>query len=70
MSTYRAYQATGQRQFELVERDIVEPGYGQVRARVLACGVCHSDSLGVEGLRPDPSQPVVPGPRSSGSWTP
>jgi alcohol dehydrogenase, propanol-preferring len=61
MPTYRAFQVTGQRQFELVERDVVEPEPGHVRVRVLACGVCHSDSLGVEGLRPDPSQPVVPG---------
>jgi alcohol dehydrogenase, propanol-preferring len=59
--TYRVFQVTGQRQFELVERDVVEPGFGQVRVRVLACGVCHSDFLGVEGTRPDPSLPVVPG---------
>ncbi len=61
MPTYRAFQVTGQRQFELVERDIVDPEPGHVRVRVLACGVCHSDFLGVEGVRPDPSQPVVPG---------
>ena len=61
MPTYRAFQVTGQRQFELVERDVVEPDYGHVRVRVLACGVCHSDALGVEGMRPDPSLPVVPG---------
>ena len=61
MPTYRAFQVTGQRQFELVEREVVEPGQGHVRVRVLACGVCHSDFLGVEGIRPDPSQPVVPG---------
>jgi D-arabinose 1-dehydrogenase-like Zn-dependent alcohol dehydrogenase len=59
--TYRAFQVTGQRQFELVEREIVEPEPGHVRVRVLACGVCHSDFLGVEGVRPDPTQPVVPG---------
>jgi D-arabinose 1-dehydrogenase-like Zn-dependent alcohol dehydrogenase len=29
--------------FELVEREIPEPGSGQVRIRVQACGVCHSD---------------------------
>lgn len=61
MPTYRAFQVTGQRQFELVEREVVEPERGHVRVRVLACGVCHSDFLGVEGVRPDPSQPVVPG---------
>jgi propanol-preferring alcohol dehydrogenase len=61
MSTYRAFQVTGQRQFELVERDVVDPQPGHVRVRVLSCGVCHSDFLGVEGVRADPGQPVVPG---------
>ena len=61
MPTYRAYQVTGHRQFELVEREVVEPEPGQVRLRVLTCGVCHSDSLGVDGQRPDPEHPVVPG---------
>jgi alcohol dehydrogenase, propanol-preferring len=61
MSTYRAYQVTGQRQFALVERELLEPQAGHVRFRVDSCGVCHSDVLAVEGMRPDPSQPVVPG---------
>jgi len=61
MSTYRAFQVTGQRQFELVERDVVDPQPGHVRVRVLSCGVCHSDFLGVEGVRADPGRPVVPG---------
>ncbi|MDT7762140.1 MAG: alcohol dehydrogenase, propanol-preferring [Mycobacterium sp.] len=61
MPTYRAFQVTGQRQFELVEREVVDPEPGHVRVRVLACGVCHSDFLGAEGVRPDPIQPVVPG---------
>jgi len=29
--------------FELVEGDIPEPGPGQVRAKVEACGICHND---------------------------
>jgi propanol-preferring alcohol dehydrogenase len=61
MSTYRAFQVTGRRQFELVERELLGPQPGHVRFRVQSCGVCHSDVLAVEGLRPDPRQPVVPG---------
>jgi alcohol dehydrogenase, propanol-preferring len=61
MSTYRAFQVTGQRQFDLVERELVEPQPGHVRIRVQSCGVCHTDSITVEGLRPDPDQPRVPG---------
>ncbi|MEV7687444.1 alcohol dehydrogenase [Streptomyces bungoensis] len=61
MSTYRAFEATGAHHLRLVERDLVEPAPGHVRLRVQACGVCHTDVLAVEGLRPDPSQPVVPG---------
>jgi alcohol dehydrogenase, propanol-preferring len=61
MSTYRAQQVTGQRHFELVERELVTPPLGQVRLRVETCGVCHSDFLAVEGVRSDPAQPVVPG---------
>jgi propanol-preferring alcohol dehydrogenase len=61
MSTYRAFEVTGTRQFSLVTRELGEPPPGQVRLRVESCGVCHSDVLAVEGLRADPSLPVVPG---------
>jgi propanol-preferring alcohol dehydrogenase len=61
MSTYRAFEVTGTRQFALVRRELREPPAGQVRLRVESCGVCHSDVLAAEGLRPDPSQPIVPG---------
>jgi propanol-preferring alcohol dehydrogenase len=61
MSTYRAFEVTGTRQFSLVTRELGEPPPGQVRLRVESCGVCHSDVLAVEGLRADPSQPIVPG---------
>lgn len=61
MTSYRAYQVTGQRNFELVQRELRDPSDGQVRIRTLACGVCHSDALAVEGQRPDPAQPIVPG---------
>lgn len=61
MTTYRAFQVTGTRTFTLVDRPLRHPEPGHVRIRVLACGVCHSDSLAVEGQRADPAQPIVPG---------
>ena len=36
--------------FEIVERDIPQPDAGQVRIRVQACGICHSDVISKEGL--------------------
>ncbi|HEY2503021.1 MAG TPA: alcohol dehydrogenase catalytic domain-containing protein [Mycobacterium sp.] len=61
MSTYHAYQVTGQRQFEFIERELVSPARGQVRLCVHSCGVCHTDAVSVEGMRPDSGEPVVPG---------
>ena len=51
---------------ELVERDVPEPGAGTVRIRVLACGVCHSDSMTKEGLMPGIQFPRVPGHEVAG----
>src|SRR5262245_55616073 len=42
-------------------RDIPEPGARAVRIRVHACGVCHSDSLLVEGQWPGLTYPRIPG---------
>jgi propanol-preferring alcohol dehydrogenase len=61
MATYRAFEVTGTQNFELVDRELTAPLPGQVRLRVEACGVCHSDVLAVEGMRDDPSSPIVPG---------
>jgi D-arabinose 1-dehydrogenase-like Zn-dependent alcohol dehydrogenase len=47
--------------FEIVEREIAEPGPGQVRIKVRACGVCHSDSFTKEGSWPGIQYPRVPG---------
>ena len=47
--------------FEIVEREIPEPGAGQVRIKVEACGVCHSDSLVKEGHWPGLQFTRVPG---------
>jgi alcohol dehydrogenase len=43
------------------ERDIPVPGLQEVRIRVQACGVCHSDSVTVEGLLPGIPYPLIPG---------
>jgi D-arabinose 1-dehydrogenase-like Zn-dependent alcohol dehydrogenase len=45
----------------VVMRDVPEPGAGEVRVRVEACGVCHSDSMTVAGLLPSIKYPRVPG---------
>lgn len=47
--------------FEIVERPVPSPGGGEVRIRVHACGVCHSDSLVKEGHWPGLTYPRVPG---------
>jgi D-arabinose 1-dehydrogenase-like Zn-dependent alcohol dehydrogenase len=52
--------------FELVEREIPKPASGQVRIRVQACGVCHSDVLTKEGLWPGLQYPRVPGHEVAG----
>jgi D-arabinose 1-dehydrogenase-like Zn-dependent alcohol dehydrogenase len=51
---------------EIVERDIPQPGPGQVRIKVLACGVCHSDMLMKEGMWPGIQYPRVPGHEVAG----
>jgi D-arabinose 1-dehydrogenase-like Zn-dependent alcohol dehydrogenase len=52
--------------FEIVERDIPEPGPMQVRIKVQACGICHSDSFTKEGLFPGIQYPRVPGHEIAG----
>jgi D-arabinose 1-dehydrogenase-like Zn-dependent alcohol dehydrogenase len=52
--------------FEIVERPIPEPGAGSVRVKVLACGICHSDSLVKEGQFPGIQYPRVPGHEVAG----
>ncbi len=53
-------------EFEIVEREIPQPGPRQVRIRVEACGVCHSDVITKEGLLPGMSYPRVPGHEVAG----
>jgi D-arabinose 1-dehydrogenase-like Zn-dependent alcohol dehydrogenase len=52
--------------FEIVDREIPTPGTGQVRIKVQACGVCHSDALTKEGLWPGIQFPRVPGHEVAG----
>ena len=52
--------------FEIVDREIPTPGAGQVRIKVQACGVCHSDALTKEGLWPGIQFPRVPGHEVAG----
>jgi D-arabinose 1-dehydrogenase-like Zn-dependent alcohol dehydrogenase len=47
--------------FQIVERGIPVPLAGEVRIKVQACGVCHSDSFTVEGAWPGIEYPRVPG---------
>jgi D-arabinose 1-dehydrogenase-like Zn-dependent alcohol dehydrogenase len=52
--------------FEIVEREIPKPGAGQVRIKVRACGVCHSDVFTKEGSWPGIQYPRVPGHEVAG----
>ena len=52
--------------FEMVERVVPEPGAGEVRIKVEACGVCHSDVFVKEGVFPDIDYPRIPGHEVAG----
>jgi D-arabinose 1-dehydrogenase-like Zn-dependent alcohol dehydrogenase len=52
--------------FELVEREIPEPGTTSVRIKISACGICHSDSFTKEGTFPGIRYPRVPGHEIAG----
>ena len=67
MPRMRAVQATRPGgPLELVEREIPQPGPRQVRVKVEACGLCHSDSLTREGHWPGIVYPRVPGHEIAG----
>jgi D-arabinose 1-dehydrogenase-like Zn-dependent alcohol dehydrogenase len=53
-------------EFQIVERDIPKPGAGEVRIKVQACGVCHSDAFTKEGQWPGIQYPRVPGHEVAG----
>src|ERR1700689_1082441 len=52
--------------FEIVEREIPNPVAGEVRIKIQACGVCHSDMLTKEGAWPGIQYPRVPGHEIAG----
>jgi D-arabinose 1-dehydrogenase-like Zn-dependent alcohol dehydrogenase len=52
--------------FQIVDREIPQPGPEQVRIKVQACGVCHSDMFTKEGLWPGIEYPRVPGHEVAG----
>jgi len=65
-NTYRAIEITSPGKLALVTRKIREPGAGQVRLKVEAAGVCHSDAAAVEGQWPGLQLPRVPGHEIAG----
>jgi len=52
--------------FQIVEREVPNPGPGEVRIKVQACGICHSDALTKEGAWPGIQYPRVPGHEVAG----
>jgi D-arabinose 1-dehydrogenase-like Zn-dependent alcohol dehydrogenase len=61
-----AQVASAKGPYEVVEREVASPGPGQVRIRVQASGICHSDSLTRDGLWPGITYPRVPGHEVAG----
>lgn len=67
MTTYRVAQvAASGGPFEIVEREVSQPGPGYVRVAVDACGICHSDAMFVNAAVPGVRFPVVPGHEIAG----
>ena len=63
MGTARPYQET--RPLDIVEVDLDEPGAGELRVRMVAAGLCHSDLSVINGDRPR-DMPVALGHEASG----
>src|SRR5256886_620571 len=60
-SRYKAVEVAAPGTLRIVEREVTEPGAGQVRIRVEACGICHTDAATVTGVYPGLKLPRVPG---------
>jgi len=52
--------------FEVVEREVPQPGAGQIRVKVAACGICHSDAIARGGHFPGLTLPRIPGHEVAG----
>src|SRR3989449_423747 len=59
--TYKAVEVSAPGNLRVVERSIPDPGPGQVRIGVEACGICHTDAATVTGVYPGLKLPRVPG---------
>jgi alcohol dehydrogenase, propanol-preferring len=59
--TYKAVEVSAPGVLRVVERSVSEPRTGQVRIRVEACGICHTDAATVTGTYPGLNLPRVPG---------
>jgi propanol-preferring alcohol dehydrogenase len=59
--TYKAVEVSAPGVLRVVERQVSEPGAGQVRIRVEACGICHTDASTVTGTYPGLILPRVSG---------
>jgi propanol-preferring alcohol dehydrogenase len=59
--TYKAVEVYEAGRLRVVERQVSEPGAGQVRIRVEACGICHTDAATITGVYPGLTLPRVPG---------
>ena len=59
--TYKAVEVSASGTLRVVERPVSEPGSGQVRIRVEACGICHTDVATVTATYPGLTLPRVPG---------
>jgi len=67
MAKMRAAEVeTAKGRFRIAEREVPEPGRSQVRIKVQASGICHSDSLTKEGIWPGIQFPRVPGHEIAG----
>jgi alcohol dehydrogenase len=67
VTTIRSAQVLSPRgPLTVVDRALPEPGPGDVRVAVQACGICHSDSLFVDGQWPGVQFPVTPGHEIAG----